>query len=249
MARWLRQVHVIATAIVGAQLVVWTSTGLAFTLFDFTVVHGDADRARDAPLALPTPPLPIDGAIARARSGRPADASVQSLDLTMLAGRPTYVASFTSAPEVLVDAVSGVVVVVDAEAAVRVARRAFARPVASRAVESREVDGRRVFVVTLDDERATEVTVDALTGKVRAWQNRAWRTFDALWSLHVLGYISRQSPANWPLRVAAFVALSAALSGAGLLGVGAGRRWRSARRELRPAQSGPSGEHGAVKVQ
>jgi uncharacterized iron-regulated membrane protein len=242
MASWVRKVHLIMTAIVGAQLVVWTSTGLAFTLFDFTVVHGDADRARDTAVTLPPEPVPIGHAIARARTARPTAGAVQSVELTMLDGRPIYVASFASGPEALVDAASGDVVAIDAKAAVRVARRAFARPVASRAVESRDVDGRRAFVVTLDDERATEVTVDGVTGKVSAWQNRAWRTFDALWSLHVVGYIDRKSPANWPLRIVAFVAFAAALSGAGLLGVRAGRRWRRARPELRSVSGEPSGE-------
>ena len=229
MSGWTRRVHVVATAIVGAQLVVWTSTGLAFTLFDFSVVHGDADRAREPALTLPPELVPLDHALdramERARTAPPARDGVRALELTMLDGRPTYVASFASGPEVLVDAATGDIVVLDSAAAASVARRAFARPVASRSVESREVDGRHVFVVTLDDERATEVTVDASTGKVRSWRNRAWRAFDALWSLHVLGYVNRKNPANWPLRIVAFAALTVALSGAGLLGARAIRRF------------------------
>lgn len=226
MISWVRRLHVIATAIAGAQLVIWAGTGFAFTLFDFRAVHGDDDRAPAPGLEVPAASAPLGRIVAHARAARPGDAPVTSVELTMLAGRATYLISFASGAPSLVDAADEEVITVDAGVSRRVAERAFARPVSARGVASRDDDGKPVFVVSLDDARSTDVTVDAGTGKVLAWRNSAFRAFDALWSLHVLGYLDRKSPANWPLRLAAFFAVAAVTSGAALLGLRYTRRSR-----------------------
>jgi hypothetical protein len=74
-----------------------------------------------------------------------------------------------------------------------------------------------VWRVRLDDGRGTDVFVSPTTGAVVAWRNATWRRFDALWSLHVFGFVSRDNPAHWPLRLAAALALFVALTGAWIL--------------------------------
>jgi Na+-transporting NADH:ubiquinone oxidoreductase subunit F len=217
MAAWLRKVHVVMTSIVGAQLVIWVTTGVAFTLFDFGVVRGTADRLEPAPIALPAIGVGLAEAARIAGARSPATA-VRSVILAALDGRPTYTIAFVGEKgEALVDAVTGTVTRIDAARAASIAVAAFRGRVRAKSVERRRNDDRDTFVVRLNDARATEVTVDALTGSVTAWQNRSFRFFDALWSAHVLGYLDRTSPANWPLRTAAFLSFVAVASGAGLL--------------------------------
>ena len=118
----------------------------------------------------------------------------------------------------LVGASDGLRFSVDEEVAARIAVSNFRGRVRARGVQSQvDDDGVRSMVVRLDDERATDVAIDPETGAVTSWRNRTWRLFDALWSIHVLGYLDRRSPANWPLRVVAFAAALAASSGAALL--------------------------------
>ena len=96
--------------------------------------------------------------------------------------------------------------------------------------EARQVTDLEVPVwrVRLDDGRGTEVFVSPATGKIAAWRNNAWRRFDALWSLHVFGFVDRDNPAHLPLRIAGGLALLVSLSGAWILAAHyARRRWRA----------------------
>ena len=116
------------------------------------------------------------------------------------------------------------------EEAGRVARASFQRDVGIKdarvvttAAEAADV-ALPAYRVTLDDRLATQVFVAPGTGEILAWRNDAYRSFDRLWSLHVFGFVSRDSPAQWPLRVASCLALLAALTGWGLLLASLARR-------------------------
>jgi uncharacterized membrane protein YkoI len=238
MSRWIRTIHLVMTSIVGAQLVVWTVTGFAFTLFDFGVVRGTGDRALPDPIALGAVAVRAEEA-ARIASSRASGGKVKSITLEALAGRPTYTVAFVGEKkEILVDAATAAVAGVDSDLAARIAVSAFRGHARARSVDRRSNDDRDTFVVRLDDARDTEVTVDAATGAVTAWQNRSFRFFDALWSAHVLGYLDRTSPANWPLRGVAFLALIAAASGTGLLLVRLRQRLADLRSPARPRLTG-----------
>jgi uncharacterized iron-regulated membrane protein len=227
-ARRLRRVHRAATLVVGAQLLIWTFTGVAFSWFDFQAVRGAGDRA-------PAPSLPLDEvhlgapqAVAAARPLRGARA-VTAVELHARAGHPVWTIGFAGADEVVVDARDGAVLpaLSDAEAAA-IAVAAFARPVGvaetRRVHDPPDLEGDAVRV-RLDDPRATEVYVSPSTGAILSWRNRVWRAFDRLWSLHVMGWVSRDNPAHGPMRIAAALAFLAALSGAAL--------WLATRRRRR----------------
>jgi uncharacterized membrane protein YkoI len=218
MRYWARKIHVVATWIVGAQLVAWAATGFAFTLFDFQVVRGAGDRSPVPALDLPAVRLRPEEAAARALAVEPGSTRVQSVRLKTLDGHAVYEVALADARgELLVAAENGEAVSIDAQVASRIAIGAFRGPVAARSVERRDEDARSAFVVHLDDRRSTEVAVDAATGDITSWRNQTWRAFDTLWSIHVLGYIDRRSPAHWALRIVAFAAAIATFSGAALL--------------------------------
>ncbi|WP_394835044.1 PepSY domain-containing protein [Pendulispora rubella] len=206
---YTRKLHFMATAILGVQLVAWALTGFAFTLFDFRVVRGTDDRA---------PVVALDFASVRLRPGElvPDARDVQSVRLKMLDARPVYEVSVAGEPR-LIDAADGTAVSIDEARASRIAAKAYRGDAHARGIERQDDDGKAVWVVHLDDARATDVAVDATTGDIAWWRNGTWRAFDVLWSIHVLGYVDRHSPAHWPLRIVGFLAAMAAMSGAGLL--------------------------------
>jgi hypothetical protein len=195
----MRRLHRIATLVVGVPLLVWTATGFAFTCFDFAAVRGVADRVEAPPLA----------------------------ELRDVAGRRVWIVRGQR-----VDAADGMALPPLGEAEARAIAQAAhrSRPaVASASLLTRpsQVDDLDVPVwrVRLDDGHGTDVYVSPATGAIVAWRNSAWRRFDALWSLHVWGFVSRDNPAHLPLRIAGLFAVVAALTGAGLLVRGWTRRW------------------------
>lgn len=88
--------------------------------------------------------------------------------------------------------------------------------------------------VELSDAHATRVFVDAITGDVVSRRNDRWRSYDFLWSLHIMDYRGREN-FNHPLMLgAALLALGTVVSGIVLLGV---RAVRWVRGRLRRARS------------
>ncbi|PTL80196.1 PepSY domain-containing protein [Vitiosangium sp. GDMCC 1.1324] len=221
----LRRAHRVATLVIGAQLLIWTFTGFAFSLFDFGRVRGEDDRAPAPVFDVARVRIALDDAARRALAQSPGS-SVQKVSARMLLGRPVYAVELTPGGAVLVDAEDGRVrpalSAEEAGAVAQAAHRARA-PVAS--VESVSQEGEEpfltppVFRVRLEDGAGTVVFVSPTSGEVVAWRNHTWRTFDALWSLHTLGYVSRESPAHWGLRITGALALLVALSGLGILGI------------------------------
>ena len=220
----MRRLHRIATLVVGIPLVVWTATGFAFTWFDFAAVRGAADRVEPAPLTAADVHVSLGDALARVGG------SARAVELRSVAGHPTWIVDGKR-----IDAVDGTFAGgLDREAAATIARAAHrARP---GVVDATLVtDARRaadmdvpVWRVRLDDGHGTDVFVSPSTGAIVAWRNRSWRRFDALWSLHVFGFVSRDNPAHLPLRIAGGLALLVSLSGAWILVATYARRRRFA---------------------
>jgi hypothetical protein len=220
----MRKLHRIATIVVGVPLLVWTATGFAFTWFDFAAVRGEDDRA-PAP-AVRAGEVRVGLADVLGRVG----GSARAVELRSVRGRATWIVDGKR-----IDAVDGTVgAALDERQAAAIAQAAHRRQPAVGAValltEGRQVTDVEVPVwrVRLDDGHGTDVFVSPATGKVVAWRNDAWRRFDALWSLHVFGFVNRDNPAQLPLRIAGGLALLVSLSGAWILILHyTRRRWRA----------------------
>lgn len=217
----MRRLHRIATLIVGVPLVVWTVTGFAFTWFDFAAVRGAADRVEAAPLAVGDVRLSLADAVARAGG------TARAVELRDVGGRPAWIVDGKR-----IDAIDGTLLPTVGDAEARAIARAAHRahpPVAAATLltspsQATDVDV-PVWRVRLDDGHGTDVYVSLATGAVAAWRNSAWRRFDALWSLHVWGFVSRDNPAHLPLRIAGLFAMLASLTGAWILVRTCARRW------------------------
>ena len=84
--------------------------------------------------------------------------------------------------------------------------------------------------VALGDAAGTVVYVDAITGDVAARRNDLWRTYDFLWSLHIMDYRARERFDHPLLAVFGLLGVATVLSGAALWIV---RALRAARRRGR----------------
>jgi uncharacterized iron-regulated membrane protein len=209
LGRW----HRLAAWIGGAQLLVWIGTGFAFSWFDFAAVRGTGDRA---------PPPAIEWHYVRV-TPEAAAPGAHTIVLRPLVDRAVYVVD----DERLIDAADGKALSVDAALAQAIARAAHVGTTAVRAVAPATASDPDIALpawrVQLDDRAQTVVFVAQRTGEIIGWRNASWRRFDRLWSLHVLGYVSRDHPAHAAMRVVSALALAIALTGVALL-LGARRR-------------------------
>jgi cobalt/nickel transport system permease protein len=208
----IRTLHRLATLIIGAQLVIWTATGFAFSWFDFARVRGTDDRAPAAPISLPQTSV-ADALVT-------AGGNATSAELKPLLGRPTWVVKRSDGKTVLIDGVDGKPRTLDADQIRQIAIHAYKGQVGAastaRLPHALDID-EEVWRVSLDDPRHTEVFVSPQTGEILSWRNTSWRWFDALWSLHVLGWANRDNPAHLAMRIAGTFAVTVALTGVALL--------------------------------
>src|SRR6476659_4052988 len=181
-----RRLHRAATLIVGAQLVIWTFTGFAFSWFDFDRLQGAGDRKPADPLPVGALQIGVDRAIG-AVTGK-----VSAVELRSLLGRPVWAVTHDQGTT-LVDGIDGQVrPPIDAAQAQAIALAAHTGSPKVEAVDRIAQQGDAVFLslpvwrVRLADGRGTQAFVSPTTGAVVAWRNDDWRWFDRLWSLHVL---------------------------------------------------------------
>ncbi len=213
MEKLLRRVHFVAIAIIGVQVFIWAGTGFAFTFFDFQDVRGNYEKATDAS------DLPMDFDLAKARAAL-GPRTVLEARCKRVAGRPVVEFRTPEGP-VLVEG-DRIISPLSEPDAVEVASRALkhkppVRRVTRQETKIAEYDSELpAWRVEFEDAKDTTIYVSPSTGEVTARRNKKWRQFDLLWSLHVLGYIDRSNPANWPLRIVGGLALIVVLSGIGI---------------------------------
>lgn len=220
LARRIAQIHKWLGLIVFAQLVVWTATGLFFVAFHITDVRGEK---------LVHPPghqTPVDLARVKVTSADALKAVAEDapFDVTLkaLAGAPVYevrgeIGTF------LVSAETGERIVVDEALARRIAQAAWASDAAVQAVteieEAPRESGMRggVWRVDFAGEGHPALYVSEQNGKVSAPRTDLWRTYDFLWSLHIMDYAERENFNSPWMLAAAILALSTVLFGVALL--------------------------------
>ena len=62
--------------------------------------------------------------------------------------------------------------------------------------------------VAFNDPGETHIYVEPLTGKVAARRSNLWRTYDFLWSLHIMDYSARENFNHWPIVLVAALSLA-----------------------------------------
>jgi hypothetical protein len=220
-ARLVATIHKWLGLIVGVQLVIWTATGLFFASFAMTRIHGDHlihPASHLPPMDARKIKLSTADALAAVAEDRPSE-----IILKPLAGEPVYeiraeIGTF------LVSAESGSVVSpLNEERARAIVSERWAGPGGLQSVELIEKAPREsgltgeVWAAHFAGEGHPTLYVSSANGQVSDPRTDLWRTYDFLWSLHIMDYETREN-FNHPLIVAAAVlALSVVLFGVVLL--------------------------------
>jgi len=213
----------------GAQLVLWMTSGVVMSLLPIAHVRGETAAALNAPVELPVqhyyPPAgvlsEVDGA--------------QQLTLKTWQGREVYVVSAAGGTSMF-DADTGERLTPISEAlARRVARADFTgEGEIAKIALMREFGGAGpVWRADFDDADETRLYISPDTGEVVSRRNRVWRFYDFFWMLHIMDYDTRENFNNPLIRAFAITGLLFALSGVALVVFRlAGGRYRDDARRL-----------------
>lgn len=232
MNRRLHAAHRWIAAVALAQLLVWTTTGLLFSILPQERVSGaSVPKAHDAPIPADAGAQSPD-AIAR----RAAEAGVQRITKIELRATPAglfYIVRGDGGP-LRLDARTGAPAPVSLAEAEETARRD--QPGRPPVLESRLIERDPhpeyrtkplpAFRIALGDASGMVIYVDAKTGDVSARRSDAFRAFDLFFRVHTMDYGATGSLNNPLLTAAAVLGLLTVWSGVVLWGVRVARRIR-----------------------
>lgn len=219
------------------QILLWMGSGAVMSLLPIALVHGDPNKAYDAPVELRVhnyfPPAGVVSEVAGA----------QEVTLKSWLGREVYVVSSRDS-KAMFDADTGDrLSPISENDARRVAVADFAgegeiEKLTRLDNPPHEYRGPRpVWRADFSDDDRTRLYISPDTGVVLTRRNRAWRFYDFFWMLHIMDYRGRDNFNNPLLRAFALTGLAFALSGVTLVGfrLHSGRYADDARRMARRA--------------
>lgn len=220
--RRISKVHKIVGMAIGLQLLLWTASGLFFTLFPIDVIHGDPWRPTIEHGNL----IDMEIAISSEDAMRQAGEHAQSVTLQPFLGRPVWLVTNPSS-RIMIDAVTG-----DQRSPLTndditgMIERFDDKPdglgtlTATYMISEnplREYGGPLPVWVIEYEPRKQRLYIDATTGQIRSVRTTRWRIFDIMWRFHIMDVTGDDKIDTWWMKLAAFLGLTMILSGLGLL--------------------------------
>lgn len=189
------KVHRWLALLIGAQAIVWFTSGLIMSLLPIDTVHGDhrIDRAAEPALMAGQEYAPVSALIATA------GAPVRQLQHRVLLGRPIVEAQLADGRVRLLDArTAAMIPPIDAKTAASIATRAYRGgrvvPTVAR-VERASTEYRGALPAwraSFDDDDATRIYVAADTGRLTSVRTGTWRLYDFFWGLHIMDWTEHE---------------------------------------------------------
>lgn len=191
--RTLQKLHKWVALFVGIQLLLWTISGLVFTLSDPKSVSGEL-------LASPPPPPMLTGEVALADPsawiGDYADRGVHEVSLRPFDGEWVYRVAHRGGID-LRQTADGAPLIIDAVRARRLALDHYrgeggllgVRYLAEATLETRGAGA--TWQAAFDDSAGTTLYFSADDGAIVAARSDTWRVFDFFWMLHTMDYAGR----------------------------------------------------------
>jgi hypothetical protein len=221
-ARLVASIHKWLGLIVGAQLVIWTLSGLFFASFAMTRIHGDHlvhPPSHLSPIDLSRVTLSMADALKTVAEDRPAE-----VILKPLGGDPVYEVR-AEIGVFLVSAETGSILSpLSEDLARKIASAAWAGEGPLQSIELIDKAPResglsgQVWGAHFAGEGHPMIYVSAGNGQLSAPRTDLWRTYDFLWSLHIMDWGPARENFNTPWLVAiAILAFSTVLFGIVLL--------------------------------
>ena len=219
VAGFLRRWHRRLALVVGIQLLLWTASGLVFTLRPIEEIRGEHLLLPESP-----PPAALLPAEAAPLEILAAGGSLQGeWRLAWRRGRWLWIPGDGGPPR---DARSGRLLPPlersEAEALARSRIRGAGAVSSSTLLEASPARGEYrggavpAWRVELEGPEGARVYLDAWTGEVRSVRTDGWRLFDFFWGLHILDWRDRED-FHHPLLIAAVIlGVLSSLTGLGL---------------------------------
>ena len=214
------RVHKWLALIIGAQLLIWFTSGVIMSFLPIDKVRGEhlVDREIVTPIAADTVLAAPQRIVAQA------GAPVQAMTWHMLDGRA--VAELTTEKGVrLFDAATGAALSpVDAKLATRIAEAAWKsveKPRSTASLVTNESPEYRAALpawrIAFADPDRTSVFVASETGRITAVRTGTWRLYDFFWSLHIMDWKNHEDFNTWWLLTFAIGGLLLGIAGTILL--------------------------------
>ena len=220
---FFRKAHRWLGLIVSIQLLMWTASGLFFSIPDITDVRGEQYLSQTHSININQLArekiVPISAIIDAAKVNLEANETVL---LKHRAGRLIYQVE-KNAPEkkLIFDALTGqpMTYITSTEALSIVSARTELSPTEAVLINEpktgSEFRGRDLplYKVTVTKPKKGIVYVDPVTGEIAAIRMKLWRAWDFLWSLHIMDYQERDDFSHWLLRLFSALGVLTVLSG------------------------------------
>ena len=220
---FFRKAHRWLGLLVSIQLLMWTASGLFFSIPDITDVRGEQYLTRGYTIDINQEAreniAPISAIVDIAKVNLEANETVL---LKHRAGRLIYQVEKNPPGEKLIfDALTGqpMTYITSAEALSIVSERTELSPteavLINQSKTGSEFRGRNLplYKVTVTKPKKGIVYVDPLTGEIAAIRTKLWRAWDFLWSLHIMDYQERDDFSHWLLRLFSALGVLTVLSG------------------------------------
>ena len=222
-ATFFRKAHRWLGLIVSIQLLMWTASGLFFSIPDITDVRGEQYLSQTHSININQLAreniVPISAIVDIAKVNLEANETVL---LKHRAGRLIYQVE-KNAPEkkLIFDALTGqpMTYITSTEALSIVSDRTELSPTEAVLINEpktgSEFRGRDLplYKVTVTKPKKGIVYVDPVTGEIAAIRMKLWRAWDFLWSLHIMDYQERDDFSHWLLRLFSALGVLTVLSG------------------------------------
>ncbi|CAM4162202.1 PepSY domain-containing protein [Shewanella aquimarina] len=219
-----RSLHRILALIVGAQLIIWTLTGLAFNLIDDPLLDANALRAKPEKAQLISPQVTLAEITAQLTGSGTKQIDLKRVELNTLLGRPIYRIK-TSSGNHAFWADTGEAVNLNREQLTRLAKQSyrgeaiFSEPILDEAAAQRYGGNPAFYRIDTHDERHTQIFIDGQSGQVKAHENLGSELKQLLFMLHFIDYYPDNGVSfnHLATRLIAFAALLLGLSGTWVL--------------------------------
>jgi hypothetical protein len=220
LARRIAQIHKWLGLVVAIQLVIWTATGLFFTAFSIVDIRGEK-------LVHPPAHAHVDMSKVKLSSTDALNTVVEDqpteVILRPLAGRPVYEIRAAIGLYVISAETGEVMSPIAEDLAREIATKAWAGKGALQTITLIQKSPREaglpgaVWAANFAGEGHPTLYVSATNGEVGPARTDLWRTYDFLWSLHIMDYSERENFHHPLIIAAAILALSTVLFGVALL--------------------------------
>jgi uncharacterized iron-regulated membrane protein len=220
---FFRKAHRWLGLIVSIQLLMWTASGLFFSIPDITDVRGEQYLTQSNSININQEAreniVSISAIIDNAKVDLEANETVL---LKHRAGRLIYqVEKNPPEKKLIFDALTGqpMTYITSTEAISIVSARTELSPTEAVLINEpktgSEFRGRDLplFKVTVTKPKKGIVYVDPVTGEIAAIRTKLWRAWDFLWSLHIMDYQERDDFSHWLLRLFSALGVLTVLSG------------------------------------